>query len=216
METDSLGGRELDNETNNFGRSSLEGATVNWMMKNVYKMLTFCFNIKSSLLKLLCTLARLCEETPLQPLRLNFLPHPHSTLRIAFFRRHDNRTRVKACRAYISALRSPTCSPHDITPPRTSHLSPAKLISKSASRHFASPPTAGKMFPLRRAKYFLCAHTLFFPLQLPRTASIHQQPPLPHRQMIQSSQKVVVLQGGGGDPRGRKSRNYYRIVPWGA
>ena len=33
-------------------------------------MPTFRFNIKSSFLKLLCTLARLCEWTPLQPLRL--------------------------------------------------------------------------------------------------------------------------------------------------
>ena len=44
---------------------------------------TFCFNIKSSLLKLLCTLARLCEGTPIQPLRLDFLSHPRSTLRFA-------------------------------------------------------------------------------------------------------------------------------------
>ena len=38
--------------------------------------LTFHSIIKSSLLKLLCTLARLCEGTPLQPVRLDFLSHP--------------------------------------------------------------------------------------------------------------------------------------------
>ena len=39
-----------------------------WGMKDP----AFLFNSKSSILKLLCTLARLCEETPLQPLRPNF------------------------------------------------------------------------------------------------------------------------------------------------
>ena len=48
-------------------------------------ILTFRFDIKSSLFKSLCTLARLCEGTPLQPLRLKFLSHPRSTLQIAFF-----------------------------------------------------------------------------------------------------------------------------------
>ena len=33
---------------------------------------TFRFNRKCSLLKLLCTLARLCEGNPLQPLKLDF------------------------------------------------------------------------------------------------------------------------------------------------
>ena len=69
---------------------------------------------------LLCTFAHLCEGTHLQPLRLDFLSHPRSTLRIAIFRRHDNRKRGKSCRAHMSALRSPTCSP-----PR--HRSPPHL-----------------------------------------------------------------------------------------
>ena len=33
METDSLRGQEPENETENFGRSFLEVAAVNWMMK---------------------------------------------------------------------------------------------------------------------------------------------------------------------------------------
>ena len=33
MDTDSLGGQEPENDTNNFGRSSLERVAVNWMMK---------------------------------------------------------------------------------------------------------------------------------------------------------------------------------------
>ena len=141
---------------------------------------TFRLNIKSSLLKLLCTLARLCEGTPFQPLRLNFLSHPRSTLRIAIFCRHDNRTRGKACIAHMSALLSPTSptsptssTPRHRYPPPTSYLSPAKVSCNSAPRHFALPRTAGRMFPLRRAKYFLRALTLFFPLLFPRTAFIH-------------------------------------------
>ena len=38
------------------------------MYKFRFIVLTFCFNIKGSLLKLLCTLARLYEGNPLQPL----------------------------------------------------------------------------------------------------------------------------------------------------
>ena len=44
--------------------------------------LTFHSIIKSLLLKLLCTFARLCQGTLLQPLWLNFLSHPPSTLQI--------------------------------------------------------------------------------------------------------------------------------------
>ena len=33
---------------------------------------TFCYNIKYLLLKLLCTLAHLCEVTPLQPFQIDF------------------------------------------------------------------------------------------------------------------------------------------------
>ena len=39
---------------------------------DTFKHRTFCFSSKCSLLKLLCTLARLCEGTPPQPHRLDF------------------------------------------------------------------------------------------------------------------------------------------------
>ena len=61
----------------------------------------FCFNSKYSLLKLVCTLARLCEITLLQPLRLNFYgikfpSHPCSQFSFLTFCRQDNTTRGKA------------------------------------------------------------------------------------------------------------------------
>ena len=46
---------------------------------------TFHSIIKYSLLKLLFTLAHLCEGTPLQPLRLEFLSYTCSTLQLAIF-----------------------------------------------------------------------------------------------------------------------------------
>ena len=72
--------------------------------------LTFCFSSKYSLLKLLSNIRHLCEGTHLQPLRLDFLSHPHSTLWTAIFGSHENITRGKAP-APISVLSYPTSPP---------------------------------------------------------------------------------------------------------
>ena len=66
---------------------------------------TFRFNIISSLLKLLRTLTRLCEGTPLQPLRLDFfgstLPRiPSQNCHFSLFSEQENITRGKSRRAY--------------------------------------------------------------------------------------------------------------------
>ena len=58
-------------------------------------LLTLSFNIKCSLLKLLCTLTRLLEGTLLQPLRLDFFgidfpSHPLSQLPFLTFRCQDS------------------------------------------------------------------------------------------------------------------------------
>ena len=71
---------------------------------------TFRFNSKCSLLKLLCTLARLCEGTPLKPLRLDFfeirvLAH---NCDFRLFAGRTNRTRGQARRAHETGS-SPRC-----------------------------------------------------------------------------------------------------------
>ena len=105
---------------------------------------TFCFNSKSSLLKLLCTLARLCEVTPLQPLRLNFFGinfplHPRSQLPFLTFRGQDNRGEI----AQIPCARSaPQPShPRDIETHPISHLFTSKVIStlRCAIPHLRTP-----------------------------------------------------------------------------
>ena len=81
------------------------------MLICLYNTHTFLFNVKSSLLYVLCTLTRLSDETPLQPLRLDFPSHPRSILLIVMFYSYDKRTMGKACRAHMSVLHYPTCSP---------------------------------------------------------------------------------------------------------
>ena len=94
----------------------MEISSLYWRWGN-----NFRFNSKCSLLKLLCTLARLYKGTPLQPHILDFLSHPRSTLHISIFCRHDNITRGKAHRP---SARSTTQSAHyrDIAPLPTSQL----------------------------------------------------------------------------------------------
>ena len=66
--------------------------------------LTVCSINKCSLLKLLCTLARLCEGIPLQPPQLdffgiNFSFRPCSQFTFFSFCGQGNRTRGKSCRS---------------------------------------------------------------------------------------------------------------------
>ena len=90
---------------------------------------TFCFNIKSSLLELLCTLARLCKGSSLQPLRFDFfgiINFPsHLLSRIAIYQffvgqEGQQTTRGKLRRAHMSALHSPNRPTH----PGPSHPHP--------------------------------------------------------------------------------------------
>ena len=79
---------------------------------------TFCFNIKSSLLKLLCILTHICEVNPLQLLPIKFLSHPRSTFLIAIFYRHDNIIRGKSQRPSArSAFKQPTTAASRPYPP---------------------------------------------------------------------------------------------------
>ena len=113
-----------------------------WLPKThwgvLQRHLTFRFNIISSLLKLLCILARICEGTLLQPLRLDFILHLLSTLRIEFFCRYDNITRGKS--QHPSAC--PTNQPpryRDIPPLPTYHYNPPRKVS----HHSAFPSATG-------------------------------------------------------------------------
>ena len=124
----------------------------------VCQRLTFRSNVKSSLLKLLCTLARL---NPLQPLIIDFFgidfpSHPCSQLTFINFCGQDNRTRVKA-RIYHEHALLPKLNP----PPHT-HLPLLPRHGKSALSQFMSPRASGGIFPLCFAKSFLHAITLLF------------------------------------------------------
>ena len=102
---------------------------------------------------LLCTLTRLCEGTPLQPLQplqLNFLSHPCSTLLIYIFYRHDNITRVKSHR---TPARSATQPAHhrNIAPLPTSQLYPAKVSAapfRVAACHWRTFPLTSSSLTL--------------------------------------------------------------------
>ena len=91
-------------------------------IKNLTKRDTFRFNIKSSPLKLLCTLERLCEGTPLQPLRLDFFgidfpSHAHNCHFYSHFLRAGQQGGKRRTEP-MSALRSPTLPPkRHRTPP---------------------------------------------------------------------------------------------------
>ena len=96
---------------------------------------TYRFNCKYSLLKLLCTLARLCEGTPFQPLRLdffwiNFSSHPRSQLSFLTFSgqagQHNKGKGAQSPWARPAPQPSHTIY---IAPPPTYHVSPTKLIS---------------------------------------------------------------------------------------
>ena len=101
---------------------------------------TFRFNIKYSFLELLCTLARLCEETSLQQRRLNsfeidFPLHIPSQLPFLTCSRQDTRTRGKTHRSnewdpLFTANQS--AHPRYILPPLTSDLSTAKVSARCA------------------------------------------------------------------------------------
>ena len=143
---------------------------------------TFYFNIKSSLLILLFTPARLCEGTPLQPLRLDFFgidfpSHPRSQLPFLTFcgqAGQQNKGKV----AQIPWVRSATQPSHpiDISPPPHLPSIPCQVNIHAVTRHFASLRAAGRIFPLHRAKYFHRALTLFFPLLLMWTTLVHNTP----------------------------------------
>ena len=129
------------------------------------KTRTFFSIIKSSLLKLLYTITRLCEGTPPQPHRLNFFGiefplHPYSQLPFITFCGKDNRGKV----VQIPWVRSaPQLSyPQDITPPTTSNLYYSKISSNIALRHFALSCASGRTFLLRLVNYFLRALTLLW------------------------------------------------------
>ena len=93
---------------------------------------TFRFNCKYSLLKLLCTLARLCEGTPFQPLRLdffgiNFPSLPRSQLPFLTFRWQDNKG--KSAQSPWARSAPQLANPRDIQSHPISHLSISKVIS---------------------------------------------------------------------------------------
>ena len=93
---------------------------------------TFHFNSKYSLLELSCTLARLCQGTPLQPLRLdffgiNFPSRPWSQLPFLTFSGQDNKGKgAQIPRAFYAPQ---IIHPRDIVPQTISHLSTAKVSS---------------------------------------------------------------------------------------
>ena len=117
-------------------------------------------------MKLLCTLASLCEGSPLQPLRLDFfgsnfpliLAHNYHLSFLV-----DTVTeQVERCADPMIALRSPTLPPHRHCYP--SHLPLIHRQGKlhAAPRHSASPRAAAGMFSLHLAKYFFRSLTVFF------------------------------------------------------
>ena len=126
----------------------------------------FHFNSKSSLLKLIFTLARLCEGTPLQPLRLDFFrsTFPRILAHHCHFSLFAGRTtEQRERRAYpMSALLSPTRPPHKNCSPPHLPLIHRQGKLQAAPLHSASPRAAAGMFSLRFLKYFLCSLTVFF------------------------------------------------------
>ena len=130
---------------------------------------TFRSNIRSLLLKLLCTLARLCEGILLQPLRLNlfginFPLHPCSQFPFITFRGQVEQQNKGKDTQSPWVLSAPQPShPHNIAHPPP-HIPIIHRQGKRVSRHFTSPSTAGGLFPLHFAK---CTH-LILPLLLSR------------------------------------------------
>ena len=97
-------------------------------------VITFRSNIKYLLLKLLCTLALLCEGTPLKHLDLTSLESELSiTIAISNFLRVGQTEQGDRRAEPTSALRSPTIPPPQPPPPLpTYHLSPAGVSSRRA------------------------------------------------------------------------------------
>ena len=91
---------------------------------------SFHYIIKSSRLKLLCTLAHLCEGTPLQQLRLDFfgidIPLASSlTISISHFLRAGKQNKGKGTDP-ISTLRSPAfLLPQHREPPPPTYIPPS-------------------------------------------------------------------------------------------
>ena len=122
----------------------------------------FRFNIKSLLLKLLCTLTRLWEGTPLQSLRLHFfgIKGPCSKLPLLFSIFIGRATRWKFCTYPMIVLRSPTLPTPWYREPNHLPLIHRQGNLHAAPRHFAPLRAAGVMSPLCFAKPFLHSLTL--------------------------------------------------------
>ena len=125
---------------------------------------TFCFNSKSSLLKLLCTLVRLFEGTPLQPLILdffliNFPLHPRSKLLFFTFCGQDNKG--ESAQSPQARYYHQTAHPRDIETHPISHVYTSKVSSTPRHAIPQSPRASGITFSLHFAKPFLQALTLF-------------------------------------------------------
>ena len=110
----------------------------------------FRFNSKCSLVKLLCTLARLGEGTLLQPLRLDFFGidfplHPRSQLPYLFVLIAGRKTRGNARRAHERAPLPNLTTPATIAPPPSSHLSPAQVSARRTISRRRVP--LGECFP---------------------------------------------------------------------
>ena len=109
---------------------------------------TFCSNSKYSLLGLLCTLARLYEGTPLQPLRLNifginFLLYPISQFPFLVFHGQEGQhKKVKGIHSPWSRSAHQPSHPRDITPRPNLPLIPCqgKLHTVPIHFNFAAQP----------------------------------------------------------------------------
>ena len=133
----------------------------------------FRYNIKSSLLSLLCTLTRLCEGTPLQLLQLDFFgstfPHiiPHNC-HFSPFARQDNRTRGKACRAHDRAPLPNRPTPATSPPPPYLPLIPCQGKRQARAAPFRVVACRWRNFSLAFCEIISpCTH-LVLPSLLPR------------------------------------------------
>ena len=102
---------------------------------------TFCLREKCLGMNILCTLAYLCEEILLQPLRLLFLlifpSHPRLiflwttlTIAISHFLRAEQQNKGKGAAA-INMIHSPTIPPPQHPPPPHYHLCLYKIICRT-------------------------------------------------------------------------------------
>ena len=123
-------------------------------MYPIFRSITKC-----SLLKLLCTLACLCEGTPLQPLRLDFFgsTFPRNLAHNSHFALFAGRTTEQGeRRTYtMSALPSPTFPPQRHRSPPHLPLFHRQCKLHATLRHSASQHALEGIFPLCFAKCFL-------------------------------------------------------------